>query len=377
MRRIRGKAGIACGVALALLGAGCGGGESVPAAPPVAQADDDEEWEENTIPVIEWVQLEPDAPAPGGSVTARVRVADPDGDEIELGYAWTLNGRAVRAAGDTLALGSAMKGDALSVTVTASDGWDESAPVTVGTVLGNTPPVLQGIGFDPLGTIQRGRLVTARPIAQDGDGDPLEFEYTWWVNDSELSERTDLLDTSRLRRGDLVRVRVVASDGYSRSNPVMSSPIRVDNSAPKITSTPGNEGTAEVYRYQVRAEDPDGDRRLRFRLEQAPPGMTIDPIGGELVWTPPASATGGHPVAVVVDDLQGGQAEQRFTVEIGEAEPATPAAATTAAVSPSAANEDEAGALDDEDEAEEEEALEADPLEDDEPAPVAAADDDR
>jgi hypothetical protein len=338
MRRI---GGVALAVALALPATGCGSG-SEPAAPaqaagPVA----DEEWEENTIPVIESVRLEPDAPAVGASVTARVRVDDPDGDEIELGFAWSVNGRAARASGDTLSLGSAMKGDALAVTVTASDGWDESDPVTVRAIVGNAPPVLQAVAFDPLGTIHRGQPVTARPIAQDGDGDPLEFEYTWWVNDRELSERTDLLDTSRLRRGDRVRVRVVASDGSSRSNEVMSEPIRVENSPPKILSTPANAGTADSYRYKVEAEDPDGDRRLRFRLEEGPPGMTIDPIGGELAWTPPAGAKGSHPVAVVVDDLQGGESEQRFTVELGEPEPEKPAATAEAAGPAPAASEDD------------------------------------
>jgi hypothetical protein len=403
MRRIRGRAGLACAAALALLGAGCGGSESAAPAAPAAQVAEDEEYEEKTVPVIEWVRLEPDAPAPGGSVTARVRVADPDGDEIELGYAWTLNGRAVRASGDTIPLAGAMKGDMLSVTVTASDGWDESAPATVRTQLGNAPPVLQGIAFDPLGTIHRGQPVTARPIAQDGDGDALEFEYTWWVNDSELSEHSDLLDTSRLRRGDRVRVRVVASDGHSRSNEVMSDPILVDNSPPKITSTPGNSGTADVYRYPVKAEDPDGDRRLRFRLEQAPPGMTIDPIGGELVWTPPASAKGGHPVTVVVDDLQGGQTEQRFTVEVGEPEAApqatasatgapatgrttggTPAATPRSAARPAPSGDEDAtagtggkDASEDGEAAEDDEAEEADASDDDEPAPASAEDEDR
>ena len=70
-------------------------------------------------------------------------------------------------------------------------------------------------------------------------------------------------------------MRVVATDGYSRSNEVMSQPIRVENSPPKIISTPANAGDGDVYQYHVKAEDPDGDRRLRFRLEEAPPGMVM------------------------------------------------------------------------------------------------------
>lgn len=327
--------------AAVLLFVGCGGDDVVPQQPAaVATADEDEgEWVENAVPEIQWVRLEPESPAAGSNVTARVRVNDADGDEIELGFAWSINGRPVRASGDTLPLGEVFKGDQIAVTVTASDGWDESDPVTARSMVGNAPPVLQSLTFDPLGTIHRGQPVTARPIAQDPDGDALEFEYAWWVNDRELSNRSDALDTSRLSRGDEVRVRVVATDGYARSNELVSEPIRVENSPPKIVSSPANLGADGVYRYAVKAEDPDGDRRLRFRLDEAPPGMTIDPISGTLTWTPGADAIGAHTVTVVVDDLQGGVGSQRFSVVIAEEEvPAKPETPTTAAP---AAPEDE------------------------------------
>jgi len=339
MARHRWIGGLGCLGAVVIVGAatGCGVGIDDPGVQtqPAAAQEDSDEWEENSVPVIERVELVPGAPAPGGSVTAQVRVNDADGDDLELGYAWRVNGRPVRSSGNSVSLGSALKGDPVTVTVTASDGWDESDPVTATVVVGNTPPILQSVAFDPLGTIHRGQRVTARPIAIDTDGDPLEYEYTWWVDDRELPNHGDVLDTSRLRRGDEVRLRVVASDGFSRSNELKSAPIRVENSPPRIVSTPGNAGDSSVYRYQVEAQDPDGDRRLRFRLEQAPAGMTIDPISGALSWTPPPSATGSHNVEVVVDDLQGGEASQRFTVEISEEGP-EPGASGSAAPAPAA-----------------------------------------
>jgi len=337
MVRHRRKAWLGLAGAFVLLGGGCG--DDVPGAAGARlqveqdqdqdqdELDADEEWVENSLPEIEWVRLEPVSPAPGGSVTAQVRANDADGDELELGYAWRINGRPVRNSDATLQLANTMKGDAISVTVTVSDGWDEGDSETATAVIGNTPPLLQSVAIDPLGQITRGQNVSARPIAQDLDGDPLDYEFKWWVNGRELSNTTDMLDTSRLKRGDQVEIQVVATDGFSRSNAVKSAPILVANSPPKILSTPANAGDSDVYRYQVRAEDPDGDRRLRYRLEQGPNGMTIDPITGALSWTPPPSATGTQNVEVVVDDLQGGEASQRFTVVIGEEEAAKPAAA--------------------------------------------------
>ena len=108
MQRIQWIGRIGLGVGVALLASACGGSDQVATprkAEPVEELADDEEWEENTVPVIEWVRLEPEAPAAGASVTAQVRVNDPDGDEIELGYAWRLNGRPARTTGNTLHLG--------------------------------------------------------------------------------------------------------------------------------------------------------------------------------------------------------------------------------------------------------------------------------
>jgi len=350
MVRHRRKAWLGVAGAFVLLGGGCG--DDVPGAAGARlqveqdqdqdELDADEEWVENSIPEIEWVRLEPESPAPGGSVQAQVRANDADGDDLELGYAWRINGRPVRNSGDTLQLANVMKGDLISVTVTVSDGWDEGGSVTANAVIGNTPPLLQSVAIDPLGQITRGQPVTARPIAQDLDGDLLEFEFKWWVNGRELSSTSDLLDTSRLKRGDQVEIQVVASDGFSHSKAVKSAPIVVANSPPKIVSTPANAGDASVYLYQVRAEDPDGDRRLRYRLEQGPAGMTIDPVSGALSWTPPPTATGTQNVEVVVDDLQGGEASQRFTVVIGEEE--TPKPAATAGAAPDADTEASADA---------------------------------
>jgi len=85
MARHRRNDWLGFGAALALLSAGCG--DDVPGAggvQPRAEAglEADEEWVENTVPEIAWVRLEPSSPAPGGQVTARVQVDDPDGDEL-------------------------------------------------------------------------------------------------------------------------------------------------------------------------------------------------------------------------------------------------------------------------------------------------------
>jgi hypothetical protein len=130
---------------------------------------------------------------------------------------------------------------------------------------------------------------------------------------------------------------------------VTSDPILVSNSPPEIVSQAANSGTGATYRYQVEARDPDGDRRLRFRLEEAPPGMTIDPISGALSWTPPLDAVGTHPVEVVVDDLQGGQDSQRFSVVISEEQAKEAGTPTAGAAGETVADAEPPAALDEDD----------------------------
>ena len=69
------------------------------------------------------------------------------------------------------------------------------------------------------------------------------------------------------------------------------------------------------YEYVVQAKDVDGDT-VSFRLETAPPGMTIDRVTGLLSWLVNPGLAGTHRVKVMADDGQGGMAWQEFEVSI-------------------------------------------------------------
>ena len=83
-----------------------------------------------------------------------------------------------------------------------------------------------------------------------------------------------------------------------------------------ITSAPGGFGGDGAFRYQVAAEDPDGDRRMRYRLLEAPPGMSVDVLFGMVTWTPTESQAGSYPVVIEVDDMEGGKSTQGFEVHV-------------------------------------------------------------
>ena len=83
-----------------------------------------------------------------------------------------------------------------------------------------------------------------------------------------------------------------------------------------IKEIPGAQTDDGLFRYSFEAEDPDGDRNLRFRLGEAPRGMRIDPILGVATWRPKESQAGVHPVEVIVQDTHGDGSALRFEVTV-------------------------------------------------------------
>ena len=313
--RLHGSAALAVALALA-----CGGAEEKPqpsGAPMGGASVSKAAGGENHAPVIERVRLEPEVPLPGGRVRALVQASDPDGGSLRLRYAWTLDGAPVGSDAPELTLERGRKGEELALSVVASDGSAESAPGHARTELGNRPPLLTAVLLEPAEGLQVGGTVKAVPEAQDPDDDALSYEVEWLVNGKQFHESGLQLDTRSLHRGDQIQVEVRATDGNITTEPVTSLELQIGNSAPKIVSRPEIRFEGGVFRYAVEAKDPDGDRNLRFSLEGAPDGMTIDRMGGEIAWSPKPTQTGHHAIDVVVEDARGAKAVQRFELDIG------------------------------------------------------------
>jgi hypothetical protein len=273
----------------------------------------------NRAPVIESVGFQPARPGAGQLLRAVVEASDPDGDSLSFEYRWRMNGQELTQGGEKLTLSGTRKGDAVRVAVTASDGREKSAPFEASVRIGNRAPKLASLRVEPVGQVSAGEEITARADASDPDGDPVSFYYTWSVNGAQAGGNGPVFSTRGLGRGDRVRVRVVASDGQGSSMAIEGLEIAVGNGVPIIVSEAGPPGPDGVFRYRVRAEDPDGNPGLRFSLVTAPEGMTVTPGRGEIEWTPRPDQAGRHPVEIRVEDLQGASATQRFELRVGAA----------------------------------------------------------
>jgi len=184
-------------------------------------------------------------------------------------------------------------------------------------VAGNQPPVIRAMQVDPAPTIPGGTDVVVVVDALDPEGDEVELEYLWFVNEAELEHEGSRLSTHELSRGDTVRVEVVASDGRSESAAMRSPLLTVQNTPLRILSQPTPPGPDGVFRYKLEVEDSEDVAQLRFSLAQAPEGMRVSPVRGLVEWTPRSDQTGVHPVEIVVQDASGTAARQSFELSIG------------------------------------------------------------
>jgi hypothetical protein len=324
---------------LALLGCG---GEEPPAAEPEARARPAARAAapeaDAGAPVIDEVALSPEAPRSGDQVVARVSASDPDGDEVAIEYRWSVGGEPVDESSAFLEIGQVSRGTQIEVSVVASDGDHRSAPARATARVGNQPPRVTGVAIEPRTDLTVGRDVVATPEGDDPDGDRVQFRYRWLIDGELLADDGPTLPGDRFERGDEVALEVVAHDGSDDSDAFRSEPIEVANAAPRITSTPGALGKDGVFRYEVTAEDPDGDSAFRYRLVTAPTGMAIGFDDGVIAWRPGGDAEGTHAVEVEVSDLFGGRATQPFEIRLSYA--------SSAETPPASAGEDEEAASD-------------------------------
>jgi hypothetical protein len=279
----------------------------------------------NTPPAITGIQFDPERPVPGDMLRARVSASDGEQDPFWFRYEWRVDGKLVDHDTGKLPLDRASKGQVVELTVVASDGKQDSKPMRERVELENRVPKIVGVTIEPGRQVVAGTPIVAHPEGREPDGDAITYRYDWEVNGRRRQETGPALETRRLKRGDVVRLRITAGDGTARSEPAEVS-IQIVNAPPRIVSRPPSRLDPGGFLYRVAAEDPDGDVGLQFQLEKAPEGMEIDPLSGAIRWEPRPDQVGEHPVAVIADDLQGGRSRQSFELTVGMPE-AIPAAA--------------------------------------------------
>jgi hypothetical protein len=184
-------------------------------------------------------------------------------------------------------------------------------------MIGNTPPAVEWVALGPAPPTSTAEL-KAVASGKDLDGDAITYTYEWIVNgETVVGPEGPSLANRYFRRGDEVQVAATAFDGTDWGQPNTSIQVTIQNSPPMIVSKPPaqlEEGA--TYRYEIKAEDVDGDT-LSYSLQGKPPeGMVIDPETGIVEWQvviPEKPVT--YEYEVVVMDPEGGKSVQKITLK--------------------------------------------------------------
>src|SRR5262245_44018780 len=232
-----------CALAAGALALACGGDDAPkPGGAPMARTEAAARQERgcNQPPQDGRVVLHPPRPLPGNTIEARIDASDPDGDPIRLELEWRQDGRLLEKSAKTaIAPEHLRKGSEIELRVVATDGRDESAPVRVTATVGNQAPLIQALYLTPGGEAKPGQPVTAAPRGLDADGDPLEYEFEWWLNGHAVrGAKAATFDTGELVRGDRLQAKVRVTDGEEWSPVAESMVLELANRPPKIAGVP-------------------------------------------------------------------------------------------------------------------------------------------
>ncbi len=126
----------------------------------------------------------------------------------------------------------------------------------------NSPPLISSISILPEKPTQESEI-NLFVRSHDPEGDPVTFQYRWIRNNEEIPGANDSsLKNGSFKKGDLIKVRVVPSDGKVDGIAVLSSAVKILNSSPVIQEASIEPKVAygtDRLKANVKSSDGDGD----------------------------------------------------------------------------------------------------------------------
>ena len=271
----------------------------------------------NSAPVITAVPRT--TAKPGLPYRGRVTASDTDGDPLTFALVSGPTGITVTADGSVNWTPTAGQLGDNAVTVNVTDGRggtdQRTFNIAVTSAFANSAPAITTTppSFTPVN-----RLFAYDLVASDANSDPVAFELVNAPLGMSLdSVRGTLRWTPAADQLGSTTITIRAFDPYG-GEAVQSFvlTVRGANGPPAITSVPPTDSAVGIaYLYSVLANDAENNP-LTYSLLQAPTGMAINAITGELSWTPAAGQLGPQAVIIQVSDAAGGFTTQGFAVNV-------------------------------------------------------------
>jgi len=178
-------------------------------------------------------------------------------------------------------------------------------------------PLIESIDLHPDPPVSQAAF-RVEPIVDNPAAGPLHLDYEWMVNGREvMGVFGDTLRPDKFKAGDTLAVTVMARDRRGKVDTATVTGIQVSNSTPQIVSNLATMPNLDGYAFE--AVDPDGDP-VTWRLEGAPPGMTIGERSGRIALdTSKVYKNETYTIEVVAMDPSGGEGRLKFSASLGGA----------------------------------------------------------
>jgi hypothetical protein len=139
--------------------------------------------------------------------------SDAEDDPITYTYGWTVAGVAAGDGTATLAAGIAEEGQDVVCSATLDDGFDTTTVQSGPIQIGNDPPGAAGVAIEPASPADTDDLAcTIASPAEDPDGDPLVYTYTWSRDGVATGFTTPDIAAAETHRDEVWTCAVTATD---------------------------------------------------------------------------------------------------------------------------------------------------------------------
>jgi hypothetical protein len=183
----------------------------------------------NSPPVITGLVMSPSSLYTDDSLVASVSTSDADGDPVSVDYAWSVDGAAIAAAGNTVSGATWFDKDQQVVVVaTPDDGEVEGSAVSSSpvTVL-NSPPNAPTVALTPAEPVagEDDLLCEILVESSDDDGDAVTYDFLWRVNGATHtglqvdSVASSLIPASETDDAETWQCAATPDDGDDRGSP--------------------------------------------------------------------------------------------------------------------------------------------------------------
>jgi hypothetical protein len=126
----------------------------------------------------------------------------------------------------------------------------------------NSPPVITSVSILPEKPNQESEL-SVLVQSNDPDGDPVTYRYQWIKNDEDMvAENKNTLKPGILKKGDIIQVKIIPSDGKEEGKPFLSALVKILNAPPVIQEVwiePKMPTAKENLKAFEKSVDADGD----------------------------------------------------------------------------------------------------------------------